>query len=161
MNILCVIQFHQKGCLPLLKPYLVCSREEVRKVVFWEGFCCFSCCIDSNWQPGTARTKLQSTKSDIYKPLNIYVFGQQHFTFFYLNNSNVCVWDTAVRFRGSLITFHWSCLPDAWRLESIRHNQDKMLNTRGDKWGLARNGIGKMPTSCWNILNISCWIFCV
>ena len=92
--------------IALLKPYLVCSKEEVRKVVFWEGFCCFSCCIDSNWQPGTVRTKLQSAKSDIYKPLNIYVFGQQHFRFFYLNNSNVCVWDTAVRFCGSLITFH-------------------------------------------------------
>ena len=70
------------------------------------------------------------------------------------------MWDVAVRFRGSLITFHWSCLPDACRLGSISHNQDKMLNTPGNKWGVARNGIGKMPTSCWK-LNISCWIFCV
>ena len=118
MNSLFVIQFHQKGCLPLLKPYLVCSREEVRKVVFWEGFCCFSCCIDSNWQPGTARTKLQSTKSDIYKPLNIYVFGQQHFIHFFtwIIVMSVC----EIRLSGFVV--HWSlftgavCLmPGDWR----------------------------------------------
>ena len=63
----------------------------------------------------------------------------------------VCVWDVSVRFAGSLITFHWSCLPDASRLGSISHNQDKMLNTLGNKWGLARNGISKMPTSCWKL----------
>ena len=104
------------------------------------------------WQPLTAaqwEQNCKTTKSDFYKPLNIYVFGQPLVLYFYLNN--MCVWDVSVRFAGSLITFHWSCLPDASRLGSISHNQDKMLNTLGNKWGLARNGIGKMPTSCWKL----------
>ena len=34
--------------IALLQSYRVCKGEEVRKVVFSEGFCSFSCCIDSH-----------------------------------------------------------------------------------------------------------------
>ena len=83
---------------------------------------------------------------------NLYKFE----IFCYLNN--MCV---RCGCQVSWFTDHFSLELSTLCLETgdISHNQDKMLNTQGDKWGLARNGIGKMPTSCWNIRNISCWIF--